>query len=558
MEKQVAGNGNCINHAKIDATHLCLTCHSFLCMECAFVHIRSLSENQENNPCSENALNLTPKNTHSVQPLANIAANLTDNLQLAIHRYKEIINKNEQLKELSQLLTKLHIDKENYIETIKNMFENTIKEAEKIFMKKVTKIEQNFSESMQKITDEERTQRSKIALFNTLQKAYKAGKFYDIFCNKEIIEKYSKSTVNNICDLEKLAILAKNDIEEYKKSSEDLTIIELKLEETLSQWLYLIANKLNSQEEAQLKQKKLLAKARRHILWNEMKEKIDELTANYSQMQTELIQSQDELKKLKDFEKYIEDDTFSMLAEAMIGGTKGNNKAELVFKKLGPYVRSAKVSTKLIFNGVEHCPEGTYCGYWNKIVNKKEGKGVMLYNDGRIYEGFWKNDMPSGNGRMILPTGNVYEGQVYKGKFHGFGKYTWYNGEFYVGEMKSGMRDGYGMYITNEYAYIGQWTDDKFNGYGIKSWDIGEVYVGEFKNDIREGLGIYAWKDGKKYAGKYFANKETGEGVMLYENEIKNANKTNGLFKSELEEKLSRKTTKDTGGLEESKDDVFI
>ena len=45
------------------------------------------------------------------------------------------------------------------------------------------------------------------------------------------------------------------------------------------------------------------------------------------------------------------------------------------------------------------------------ITNTAEGQGILLYNSGAIYEGYFKNSVKYGEGRMIGYTGVVYTGQ---------------------------------------------------------------------------------------------------------------------------------------------------
>ena len=52
----------------------------------------------------------------------------------------------------------------------------------------------------------------------------------------------------------------------------------------------------------------------------------------------------------------------------------------------------------------------------------------MSYHNGHVYEGEWKDDMPSylGQGKYTWPDGDVYEGEWKDGKRHGQGKYTYF------------------------------------------------------------------------------------------------------------------------------------
>jgi hypothetical protein len=47
------------------------------------------------------------------------------------------------------------------------------------------------------------------------------------------------------------------------------------------------------------------------------------------------------------------------------------------------------------------------------ILNKKgfrEGMGVMVYGNGRLYEGEWWEDQRHGKGYEVYPNGNNYDG----------------------------------------------------------------------------------------------------------------------------------------------------
>ena len=68
----------------------------------------------------------------------------------------------------------------------------------------------------------------------------------------------------------------------------------------------------------------------------------------------------------------------------------------------------------------------------------RQGKGVMKYHSGRIYEGNWLEDMREGEGYERFENNNVYKGRFKKGRAHGKGVYTWQTGEVYEGEWIKG------------------------------------------------------------------------------------------------------------------------
>jgi len=501
----------CENHNKTTATHICLTCKKFYCIDCSFSHNYSTGS-----PSTTSTHISIP--SHNAQAISNIAAKIIEQLQIALHRKSELEGRAKHLSALEMEFGEIYKTNKDWVKEVSKLLRKRTKEAEGLIEQKAEKVKTIIQEINNEVLKIEKTYAENSIVYYKLQKEYESSSFLSIYDNKELVDKYAEDIIKCFDSLDEIIGTARKELIEFKEAKDGLQLAELKIDETLKQWTYLLANRLNSPDKYLANQQKLQAKAHRHIFLDNIKQNIKELEQQQETLYKELSFVKKELAYTKNYEKYIEDDTFTLLVDSMVTGT-AKSQAEAVFKKLPPYIRTIKMPTKLSFKGVVECEEGMYCGYWNLTNNKREGKGIMVFNDGRIYEGMWKSNIPWGNGRWIQPTGNIYEGQIRKGKFHGFGKYIWKDGEQYIGEMKDGFRDGYGMYIGKEYAYIGQWNDDKFNGYGIKSWEDGEIYVGEFRNDMREGSGMYIWQNNDRYIGKWKNNAETGEGVVLKENE---------------------------------------
>ncbi len=55
-----------------------------------------------------------------------------------------------------------------------------------------------------------------------------------------------------------------------------------------------------------------------------------------------------------------------------------------------------------------HLLEGTFIGTLKN--DKRIVAGIMMYNEGFLYEGQWKDDQRHGNGRLIDAEGDSYEG----------------------------------------------------------------------------------------------------------------------------------------------------
>lgn len=90
-----------------------------------------------------------------------------------------------------------------------------------------------------------------------------------------------------------------------------------------------------------------------------------------------------------------------------------------VYEKIGQFnYRRAELdscgfeNSNLEVQPVTQCENGMYyIGQWNKTNNTREGRGIAIYADGSIYEGFWKHDSRNGAGRMIYSNGDVYQGE---------------------------------------------------------------------------------------------------------------------------------------------------
>ena len=156
-----------------------------------------------------------------------------------------------------------------------------------------------------------------------------------------------------------------------------------------------------------------------------------------------------------------------------------------------------------------------YEGQWK--AGKREGQGTTRYAIGNVYVGQYKANTKEGEGKFCYATGDVYEGQYKAGKHEGKGKYSSANGNVYEGQYKANMREGQG---TESYAngdvYDGEWKADKREGQGTYRSASGNVYEGEWKADNKEGRGKYTFANRDVYEGQWMANMKKGQGTMRY------------------------------------------
>ncbi|KAL4441157.1 hypothetical protein ABPG74_002107 [Tetrahymena malaccensis] len=159
--------------------------------------------------------------------------------------------------------------------------------------------------------------------------------------------------------------------------------------------------------------------------------------------------------------------------------------------------------------------------FFGQYMNsKRHGKGLMIYNNGRLYEGLWENDLKHGKGFEKFPNCSVYEGQYVNGKPEGIGTYTYFNGEVYDGQWVNGMKHGSGIWRgTKNDSYIGEWKFGKPDGYGVHTWINGDRYEGQFKGCLKHGEGTEKFSNGDIYIGNYVNGKPEGYGEYYWINQ---------------------------------------
>ncbi|GHS91484.1 hypothetical protein AGMMS49949_01970 [Alphaproteobacteria bacterium] len=161
--------------------------------------------------------------------------------------------------------------------------------------------------------------------------------------------------------------------------------------------------------------------------------------------------------------------------------------------------------------------EDSYEGAVNKN-GKPHGKGVLKYDDGRIYDGEWVNGKEHGTGTLTKPDGSTYKGDWVKGKKHGTGILTTADGSTDKGDWVNGKRQGKGEQTYKDgylFWYTGCWLEDRWHGWGILRLKDGSTYAGYFDHGLKEGNGMLMYRDGK-YDGDFKADKRDGRGKMEY------------------------------------------
>ena len=122
------------------------------------------------------------------------------------------------------------------------------------------------------------------------------------------------------------------------------------------------------------------------------------------------------------------------------------------------------------------------------------GYGVLKWQSGRIYAGYWRNDKKHGCGRLIFKSGTEYAGVFCDDEREGYGYYTWPDGRKYKGWWHHSKQHGLGMFKQlNDLEYrFGLWqmgkrlcwfTDEECDA--IRNGKT--IYVSQFSVEHEEG-----------------------------------------------------------------------
>ncbi len=159
----------------------------------------------------------------------------------------------------------------------------------------------------------------------------------------------------------------------------------------------------------------------------------------------------------------------------------------------------------------------SYEGSWK--MDKRNGQGRYTYANGMVYDGNWVDDTKEGKATLTYPDGSIYTGEFHKDKLTGKGKFIYASGDIYEGSFLNSKREGQGVLIYVDGArYEGAWHNDNKNGYGKQTYPSGAYYEGDWVNNAKDGKGIYVDRTGSKYEGAFKNNQRNGYGVLTYAN----------------------------------------
>lgn len=134
-----------------------------------------------------------------------------------------------------------------------------------------------------------------------------------------------------------------------------------------------------------------------------------------------------------------------------------------------------------------------------------QGRGIAIYQDGSVFEGFWHEGKRHISGRLIYSsTGNTYQGEWFKDTVDEcFGYFVKLDGYGIKALWKHEKAEGEAFELASkDYWYRGNFKEGLKNGKGECHWDDNATYKGNFENNKFEGTGEYLYSNGRIYKGK--------------------------------------------------------
>ncbi|CAJ1964821.1 unnamed protein product [Cylindrotheca closterium] len=155
---------------------------------------------------------------------------------------------------------------------------------------------------------------------------------------------------------------------------------------------------------------------------------------------------------------------------------------------------------------------GLYTGRVTADSRIPHGRGVMMYENEREYNGDWRDGRWHGQGEWVNPNGDRYNGTFVFDSRHGEGTYSWRNGNTYKGEFFEDKRQGKGFFtFANGNVYEGEFINGVFEGEGKYTFGNG-FYRGSWKGGKYHGVGFLQFHDGSSYSGTFVEGVAHGEG----------------------------------------------
>jgi len=270
-------------------------------------------------------------------------------------------------------------------------------------------------------------------------------------------------------------------------------------------------------------------------------EKDDTFTDNIIEKAKDMIEEKSENSKEDDMKVSIETinlySTYTNLNKQNITITSNQGISSSSF-----YSRIESVDISKQPKGYFLHKKKKYKFYGTHVQGKKEGFGIIKWNDGSIikakfkkskingfaqfkdtqfenciFQGEYKDNIPRGYGYYIKENLKTEGDNWEKNNLYGIGMEIWNDDNFYQGEFYKSLKSGIGIYrFPDGTISLGEWKNNKLNGYGMMKYSNDCIYFGEFKEGLMDGLGEYLWNENEYYCGYYKEGNKHGFGIYVW------------------------------------------
>ena len=171
-------------------------------------------------------------------------------------------------------------------------------------------------------------------------------------------------------------------------------------------------------------------------------------------------------------------------------------------------------SSALVYVEYETKDGNGYRGTTQLFSNKQQGFGVAHYPSGSQFYGKFQEGVLS-IGVLLYSDGTILRGTFKDNCLQGKGMIQWTNGDIYEGDFQEGVRTGRGIIKwANGVIYEGDFLSNQCHGEGTMTWPDGTIYDGDWKNNKRDGTGITTLPNKQQYLQTY------SQGNLINEREL--------------------------------------
>ena len=129
--------------------------------------------------------------------------------------------------------------------------------------------------------------------------------------------------------------------------------------------------------------------------------------------------------------------------------------------------------------------EGMYLGQINISNGELEGRAVYFWKSGIKYIGYFRKNELNGKGLLVDKNNKlIFKGEFLNNKKNGYGILKYNNGDEYHGDFINDKMEGNGEYhFSNGDSWEGVFKNDMKNGIGIMIKKEKELFLTQFEND---------------------------------------------------------------------------